>query len=122
MLESYDLRKPEEESVPDFEYVYPETLNVENNIFTHVGLGLYMIAQEDVKNKLTLDKVSRYYRICFVGFRNETISLDDEESNIGKALESFADSKTNEEILFAYSKISATSGRGAMERFKMPFM
>ena len=88
MLESYDLRKPEEESVPDFEYVYPETLNVENNIFTHVGLGLYMIAQEDADNKLTLDKVSRYHRLCFAGFRNEPMSLED-ESNI-------ADSKVKE--------------------------
>ena len=104
MIETYDLRKPEEESVSDFEYVYPETLEVENNIFTHVGLGLYMIAQEDAKNKLTLDKVSRYYQVCFAGFRNETISLDNEESSIGKVSESFAASEMNEEILFAYSK------------------
>lgn len=72
-METYDLKKPEEEAVPDFEYVYPENLDIDNNVFVHVGFGLYMISQEDAKSKLTADSVAKYSRLMFVGFQNEVL-------------------------------------------------
>lgn len=79
MMETYNLRAPEEEVVSDFEYVYPDTLDIDNNIFIHLGFGLYMISKEDTINKLTADSVAKYHRLHFSGF--------------------------HEDILFAYSKM-----------------
>jgi len=67
------LKKPEEEAVPDFEYVYPENLDIDNNVFVHIGFGLYMLSQEEDNRKLTAERVAKYSRLMFVGFQNEVL-------------------------------------------------